>query len=135
MDSPLLATAAIILDNEKVLLVRRNKEPYKDFWCFVGGYGSFMHVSDPIKAIKMEVKFDLDCEFEPIFFKYSHSILEAPIITLFFYGKINGIPKITREHIKEYKWFDLNEASNIKLGFDNSLILNDFLSSPVVNKI
>lgn len=127
MNTPLLVTAAMIINNNKILLVKRAREPYKGFWCFVSGCGAFKEVSNPVDAVKIEVKGDLNCEFEPIFLKYSHTIFEVPTITLFFYGLIKGTPKITPKYVLEYKWFDLNKVVNMKLGFDHNKILNDFL--------
>lgn len=129
MNAPLLVTAAMIINKNKILLVKRAREPYKGFWSFVGGCGAFEDVSDPVDAVKIEVKCDLNCEFEPAFFKYSYTIFKIPAITLFFYGTIKGTPKITPKYVLECKWFDLNEAINMKLGFDHNEILSDFLKT------
>ena len=125
MKPPLLVTAAMIINNNKILLVKRAREPYKAFWSFVSGCGAFEEVSDPVEAVKIEVKGDLNCEFEPTFFKYSYTTLKIPTIALFFYGTIKGAPKITPKYVLECKWFNLDEAINMKLGFDHNKILID----------
>ncbi len=94
MDQPLLVTVAIITKDDKLLLIKRAREPYKDSWSFIGGCGEFKHTSDPAKAVKLEVNADINCAFNPTFFMYNAANFEVPTVTLFFYGSIQGTPKI-----------------------------------------
>jgi ADP-ribose pyrophosphatase YjhB (NUDIX family) len=70
MSVPLLVTAALIVDNGKILLVKRAREPFKDYWGFVSGCGAFEYHSNPSDAVKKEVQCDLSCDFSPTFFTY-----------------------------------------------------------------
>lgn len=100
----------------------------KGFGVFVGGCGAFRDTSDPMEAIKMEVQFDIGCEFEPKFFTCTYQISQTPVITLFFYGAVKGTPKIGHpEYVSECKWFKMKEMTGVELGFDHKEILKKFL--------
>ena len=47
MSAPLLVTVAVIYDKNKILLIKRARDPFKGFWSFVGGCGAFEYHSDP----------------------------------------------------------------------------------------
>lgn len=129
MKQPLLVTAAIITEKNKVLLVKRVREPFKDYWCFIGGCGGFERTSDPVEAVKDEVKGEIHCDFKPHFFSYSFQKfeeLEINSVVLYFYGTIIGNPKINKEYASKYKWVTLEEAANLNLGFDHQKILRNF---------
>lgn len=125
----ILVTAAIILNENNILLVKRAREPYKGYWSFIGGVGAFDHTSDPIEAVKLEVMADINCKFQPRFFMYNYQVFDVPTVTLFFYGPISGEPKIEQKYVEEYKWFDLEEANKMELGFDHNKVLNCYFKN------
>ncbi len=128
MDQPLLVTVAMILNHQKTLLIKRAREPFKDYWGFVGGYGAFSKFSDPSKAVKYEVQTDLRCEYEPTFFTYNYGIFNSiRTVSLFFFGPIKGIPEVTPKYVKEYRWLLLDEANRLDLAFDHNKILSKFI--------
>ncbi len=130
MKQPLLVTAAIIADQNNVLLVKRAREPFKGYWSFIGGIGGFEHSSDPEEVVKMEVKGDIQCLFHPIFFGYSYyNSSDIKSIVLYFYGSITGTPIINPRYVSEYKWFSMEEAVNLELAFDHQAILKRFLQN------
>lgn len=129
MNQPLLVTAAIIEKDNKILLTKRARSPFKDYWCFIGGCGGFEKTADPKEAVKIEVNYDINCEFNPKFFTYNLESFDSPSITLFFQGTIKGTPKINPEAISEYKWFDKQEALKLNLGFDHKTVLKKYLET------
>ncbi len=130
MEQPLIVTSAIIV-NEKneLLLVKRAREPFKDYWGFIGGKGAFKFTKDPIEAVKIEVKGDIGCDFEPKFFTYNFENFGIPTLTLFYYGEIKGELRITERYISEFKWFNPEEANKVDLCFDNKKILKMWIEN------
>ena len=127
MKQPLLVTAAIVEKDQKLLLIKRAREPFKDYWCFIGGCGAFRKTPNPEEAVKLEVLADINCKFNPNFLTYHQETFEVPSLTLFFYGKIEGTPRINPQNVSEYKWFDKKEIRKLDLGFEHKLILNEYL--------
>ena len=129
MKAPLLVVAAIITNQNKVLLVKRAREPFKGYWSFIGGTGGFEHTSNPEEVVKIEVKGDIDCDFLPTFLKYNYEEYDRynlKSVVLYFHGLIRGNPRINQEYVSEYKWVPLEEAVNLKLGFKHQKILRTF---------
>ena len=125
---PLLVTAAVIYENGKLLLIRRWREPFKGYWSFIGGCGAFEYHSNPLEAVRREVKGDLSCDFEPAFLTYNYEdFFGKPSVVLYFIGTINGNPTIDLKYVSEYKWFSLSEAQQLELGYDHKKILSEFV--------
>lgn len=127
MKPPLLVTAAIIINQKKVLLVKRARNPFKGYWSFIGGCGAFEHTSNPEEVVKKEVYDDIRCLFYPTFWGYSYQELDIKSVVLYFYGNISGNLIINPEYVSDYKWILIEEAVNLELAFDHQDILKKFL--------
>ena len=124
MSQPLLVTAAVIYRADKLLLIRRAREPFKGFWSFVGGCGAFEYHSDPAEAVQREVKCDLSCDFEPMYLTYNYEdFYGKPSVVLYFTGAISEMPRIDQKYVSECRWFSLEEAQQLELGYGHKKIL------------
>lgn len=132
-DKTLLVVSAIILKNNKILLIKRSREPFKDYWSFISVQGAFKHTNNPLKAVKLEVKYDINSMFIGKFFSCSYTNFGVPTITLFFIGRIKGDLKINEKYVKNIKWLSLKEASKIKLAFEHNKIINKLTKNQTNN--
>jgi len=115
---------AIIHKGNKVLLTKRAREAFKGYWCLPGGSGALEKESYPEKAIVLEIKQDMDVEFSGSFFT---KISEENEERIYFSGTIKGEPVIkSKETISEIKWFNIDKAIKMNLGFDDKKILEKF---------
>jgi ADP-ribose pyrophosphatase YjhB (NUDIX family) len=115
---------AIIHDCRKVLLVKRAREPFRDCWSLPGGIGALEKKSDPKKAIKIEIRDDMNVEFTGELFA---RVSRPGENRLYFSGAIKGRPKAQlSETISEIKWFDIDKAVKMQLGFGDKKILERF---------
>ena len=115
---------AIIEKDKKVLLVKRNHKPFKDYWCIPGGHIDFGETAQ--QAVIREAKEETGLTFKPKFLGYRDEIY--PDINwhgevLIFYGEAEGNEKIDGEEITDIKWVDIEEASNMKLAFEHQKTL------------
>lgn len=129
MKQPLLVTAAIVINQKKVLLVKRARDPFKGYWSFIGGCGAFEHTSNPEEVVKKEVYGDIRCLFYPTFFRYSYEELGIKSVVLYFYGNISGNLVINPKYVSDYKWMPIKEAVNVELAFNHQDILRKFLQA------
>ena len=123
-------TAAIIEKNGKVLLLRRNTEPFKGYWTLPGGHIEFGETAE--QAIIREVKEEASLRFKPKFFGYRDEIY--PEISwhgevLLFHGESAGTEKADGREISDAKWVPLEEAAKIKLAFGHEKSIDDYLNS------
>lgn len=136
--SPKATVGAVLFhpngDRSKILLTKRNIEPFKDYWCFPGG-----HVEENeklIKAVEREIKEETNLSFKPTFLHYFEEIFPDKSIhnvALFYYGKAYGIENKDAVEVSEMRWFTLKEAQQLKLAFNHNNVLNYYLDTIVKN--
>lgn len=66
---PRVTCGAIIEKKGKILLTKRNVEPYKNYWCLPGGHIEWGEKAE--EAIRREVKEETGLDFKPKFFSIS----------------------------------------------------------------
>ena len=119
------ATACAVIEKDnKVLLVKRNTEPFNGYWTLPGGHIDFGETAE--QAIKREVKEETGLTIKPKFLHYRDEIY--PEINwhgevLIFYGKAEGKEQIDGKEITDIRWFDIEEAIKMKLAFQHEKTL------------
>ena len=120
------ATAVILKDN-KVLLLKRNEEPFKGMWDFPGGYMNEMETSK--QAVLREVREELGVEGEATligeFPGYGHWKEDKfPIISHAYLVEIFGEIKLNGEN-SEHAWIPLKEVQEV--AFDSNMDIIKFI--------
>lgn len=122
---------AIIERDNKLLLIKRNHEPFKDYWCIPGGHIDFGET--PEQAIKREVKEETGLIVKDLkFFGYYSEIYKEinwHAVALIFICEADGDVKIGLREVKDYEWFDKLEALKQKLAFEHKKILTDYIKN------
>jgi len=111
---------AVIEKDNKVLLVKRNHEPFNGYWTLPGGHIDFGETAE--QAVIREVKEETGLTFTPTFLTYRDEIykdINWHGEVLVFHGPADGEEKIDRKEIIDIKWFDIDEAINMKLAFEH----------------
>ncbi len=128
---PRLATDMIIKDKEgRILLTKRNVEPYKNYWVFPGGH---VKKETPVKAVKREVfeETELIVEVDKLYGVYAnlYSDPRNPTVTIFYIGHIVGGEFNNTIEVSESKFFALDEIP-AKIGFNHQEIIADLKNYP-----
>ncbi|MEE4376804.1 MAG: NUDIX hydrolase [Candidatus Competibacteraceae bacterium] len=112
---------------EKILLTRRNIQPFKDHWCLPGGH---IDADETARhAIVREVKEEVGLDFEPNFFAYFDEIIPEQSIhnvVLIFTGPTTGTVIPQESEVSEIGWFSWPEASALALAFRHQEILSAY---------
>ena len=124
--SPILTVDGILLDEDRVLLLKRALRPFFDSWVLPGGHVEYGETVE--KAIKREMKEELGV---PIKIKKLFGVYSDPkrdpryhtVSTVYLLEKIKGKIRINKE-ASEFKYFFLKNLPK-KIGFDHRQILND----------
>jgi 8-oxo-dGTP diphosphatase len=124
-----IATVAAIIKNEegKILLTRRNVDPFKEQWCLPGGHiDQFEPVRD---AIVREVKEETGFDFKAEFFNYSDEIIverDIHAVVMVFTGYGTGQLVAQKREVSNIGWFKLEEARSFPLAFEHNKILDSY---------
>ena len=126
-----IATVAAIIKNEagKILLTRRNIEPFKGQWCLPGG-----HIDENEKTLDAavrEAKEETGLDFEAEFLFYADEVIPEfkwHAVVMVFAGKGMGELAAQEREVTDIAWFSLDEARSLPLAFIHNKILDDFVS-------
>ncbi|UMB55321.1 NUDIX hydrolase [Lutibacter sp. A64] len=117
----ILAASGIILDNKKILLLKRSNytERYPGFWGCPGGRAEKGETAE--QNVIREVKEECNLDFTPT------KIIKTGVWQgKKFYrilGNWSGKIKIQQEEVADYNWFTFSEAIKLDLSFDYKEIL------------
>lgn len=120
-----IAVDAVIIQDNKILLIKRLVEPFKDYWALPGGGIDFDETAE--EALQHEVIEEtglkiLSSRFLNIYTDPKRD--PKQVITLSYYVETEGEPH-AGDDAKEYKWFDVHDLP--ELGFDHKKIIEDYL--------
>jgi len=126
-----IATVAAIIKNDdgKILLTRRNVEPFKGQWCLPGG-----HIDENEKALEAvirEAKEETGLDFEAEFFTYADEIIPKHnwhVVVIVFTGKGRGELAAQKKEVTDIDWFSLEEARSLPLAFVHNQILDEYVA-------
>lgn len=134
-NNPTPSVTAIIVKDGLFLVVKRNEEPFKNEWDFVGGYMDGNEL--PEETVKREIKeeLDADCDLQYINAFSGTSVFEGkefPVINFAYLVNLKGNITLNQEN-SAYEWRPLKEIKDI--AFDsNKKILNHLHKVFDVNK-
>ncbi len=121
--NPKATVTAIIIKDNKILLLKRNEELFKGYWDLPGGY---MQENETTKeALKREVKEELGVSDINLTFikslpgKAYWKKEEYPILSHFYLTEVNEEIKLNKEN-SEFKFVDLKSLNPKEIAFDSN---------------
>lgn len=126
-----LAADVIIKNSEgKILLTKRNVEPFKNYWVFPGGH---VKKETPIDAAKREIfeETELNVEIDKLYGVYANLDKDPrnPTVSLFYIGHIVGGELHNTIEVSESKFFSFDELP-AEIGFNHQEIIDDLINHP-----
>lgn len=123
---PAITTTAILATYNKVLLVKRKKDPFKDMWCFPGGFfNQFESATDCLAREVMEetgINIRADCYNTSPLMVISNKDRDPRgwVIDCPFFIRMPCIrPCKANDDALEAKWFDVDDVDFTPLAFDH----------------
>lgn len=143
----IIIASPIIVKENKILLIRRVKEPSKSYWQLPGGKVKMgedksgkIKLEEPIDTVKREVKEETGLDFKnPVFvnsYEHYYPELDEQYFFMAFKGKvdsdteesieeINKRIKLNRKEASEFRWFSKKELAKIKMMKGAEMISKD----------
>ena len=105
-------------DDIRLLLTKRNVEPFKGYWCIPGGH--IEQNEDAVTAVIREVKEETNLDFVPRFLSYLDEIFperNTHNVVLLFQGEASGEAKAEPAEVTDMEWFPVAVALKMDLAF------------------
>ena len=128
--NPKATVGCIITKNNKVLLVKRLRGPFKNYWCLPGGHSELFESLE--NTVKREIKEELNIKIKSKFFCFDQEIFKSlkwHANVFFFVSKLNGKIKLDKSENSNYNFFSKNEIKNLKLAFNHKKIILKFFKN------
>ena len=124
---PSLTVDMILVENEKILLIKRKREPFKGYYALPGGFVEYGERVEDAAVREMKEETSLNVSVERLIGVYSdpHRDPRGHTVTVVFKVKrLSGIPS-GKDDATEAKFFPLKSLP--KLAFDHQNIIQDYL--------
>lgn len=124
---PSLTVDAIIVHEEKIVLIKRLKDPHMNKWALPGGfveYGETVEVAT-IREAKEET--NLDIKLDELVGVYSNPERDPRrhTVSIVYKATIIGDVIQSGSDAKDARFFNIEDAIKMNLAFDHNEILND----------
>ncbi len=125
--SPSLAVDIIILFDNKLVLIKRAREPFSDFFALPGGFVEYGETVENAAIREAKEETGLDISNMSLLGIYSKPDRDprGHTVSIVFHGNGSGTPK-AGDDAKELFLFDINQIPT-NLAFDHNKITQDFL--------
>ncbi|MFO7872308.1 MAG: NUDIX hydrolase [Candidatus Undinarchaeales archaeon] len=125
---PKLAVDVLVEENGKILLIKRNFEPFKGNWALPGGFVEYGETVEQAAIRELKEETGIEVELEGILGVYSDPKRDprGHIISVVFFGSKTGGKKKGGKEVQDVAWKNINKVKKAKLAFDHSVILEDY---------
>ena len=119
---------ALIESDGKLLLEKRNNQPFHDQWCIPGGHIDY---GEPVeKALVREILEETGLQvINYSFFNFYTEFypdLNWHAVALIFVAYTAGTHEAQPEEVQELRWFTREEMHNLQFAFEHRRIVEDF---------
>ena len=125
--NPALTVDTIILEDNKIILIKRLNNPFKDHWAIPGGFVEYGEKVEDAAVREAKEETGLDIELTKLVGVYSDPERDprGHTVTVAFLSKIIGGTLKSDSDAKDAKFIDIDELKNMELAFDHNEILKD----------
>ena len=123
---PIPTADAVLIEDDKVLLIKRNHEPFVGFWVLPGGHIDYGETAETAVVREMKEETDLVVEIKKLIGVYSNPERDPRRHTMtiaYLVNRISGEVKIDHE-ATEFKFFEVGNLPE-KMGFDHRDVVQD----------
>lgn len=141
-ENPKPTATAVIIRDQKILVAKRNEEPFKNEWDFIGGY--LNKNETPEEALRREIKEELGVDSPPAgpdgtvgaggltylgafpgTAKYKN--YDFPVLSFAYLAALDGDINLNKEENSEIAWVPLSELKTI--AFDSNQKILEFVKN------
>lgn len=125
--NPALTVDTIIINDNKVVLIKRLNNPYENHWAIPGGFVEYGEKVEDAAVREAKEETGLDIELTKLVGVYSDPNRDprGHTVTVAYTAKIIGGTLKSDSDAKDARFIEIDELKNLKLAFDHNKILKD----------
>jgi 8-oxo-dGTP diphosphatase len=120
----------VLIDGERILLIRRGKNPFKGFWALPGGFVEYGETTEHAVVREVEEETGLHCEINRLVGVYSAPDRDprGHTVSIAYVMSVREGEMKAGDDAAGARWHDLAELPE-KIAFDHLSIIRDALKS------
>lgn len=124
---PLVTVDAVVEQQDRVLLVRRGREPFRGSWALPGGFVEYGERTEEAVAREVMEETGVAIELEGLLGVYSdaHRDPRGHVVSICYVAKGHGEPRGGSD-AAEARFFPLEALEGMSLAFDHAGIIRDY---------
>ena len=125
--NPALTVDTIIIEDSKIVLIKRLNDPYKNHWALPGGFVEYGETVENAAVREAKEETGLDIKLEKLVGVYSDPNRDprGHTVTVVFVASIIGGQLKSDSDAKDAIFIEQADLENISLAFDHNEILHD----------
>ena len=125
--NPALTVDTIIIEDNRIVLIKRSNNPYRDHWAIPGGFVEYGEKVEDAAVREAKEETGLDIELTKLVGVYSDPDRDprGHTVTVAYTAKIVGGTLQSDSDAKDARFISPDELENIDLAFDPCVILKD----------
>ena len=125
--NPALTVDCIIIHDEKIVLIKRLNNPYKDHWALPGGFVEYGETVENAAVREAKEETGLDIQLDELVGVYSKADRDprGHTVTIAYLASVIGGQLQSDSDAKEAIYVDINTLDGIDLAFDHDEIIQD----------
>ncbi|HDM25028.1 ADP-ribose pyrophosphatase [Euryarchaeota archaeon ex4484_162] len=129
--SPKLTVDAIITKNNEILLIKRKKQPFKDFWALPGGFVNYGEKTEDAVVREVLEETGLKCRVKKLLNVYSEPNRDPrghTVSIVYHLTVINNDKPTGGDDAADARFFNIKDIHSLPLAFDHRKIIKDYLT-------
>ena len=126
--NPALTVDVVVIEGNKILLVKRGQPPHQGEWALPGGFVEYGETSEAAAKREVQEETGIAIELSAILGVYSDPDRDprGHTASVVFVGKMVSGQLQGGDDAADAKWYDINDLHEEQLAFDHGMIVQDF---------
>ena len=123
-----LAVDVVVIEGNKILLVKRGRPPHQGDWALPGGFVEYGETSEAAAKREVQEETGIAIDLAAILGVYSDADRDprGHTVSVVFVGKMVSGQLQGGDDAADAKWYDINDLHEEQLAFDHGMIVQDF---------
>jgi 8-oxo-dGTP diphosphatase len=125
--NPALSVDVVVVEGNKILLVKRGQPPHQGMWALPGGFVEYGEMVESAAKREVQEETGIAIDLSAILGVYSDPKRDPRdhTVSVVFVGKMVGGQLQGGDDAADAKWYDMNDLREEQLAFDHEMIVQD----------